>query len=240
MKRILLTSNNLNNEDSDLNFKNRFVEKLRKEFKDKSIRGVFICSSPDEFEINDKYLNIHKDAFIKNGFKVDSFILIDNRNKEKVNELIKSTNYLFLCGGHVPTQNEFFKSINLKEEIKEFNGLIVGLSAGSMNSAEVVYSVPELKEEAKDDNFEKYLPGLGLTNINIIPHFNYLKDEYLEDKNLIDDIVLEDSKNKEFYGLNDGSFVEIIDGTTKIYGETYLIKDGKIEKICSDEEIIEL
>ena len=91
--------------------------------------------------------------------------------KDRAEELIKKADFIFLCGGHLPTQNKFFNDIGLKELLKNTNALIVGGSAGSMNCADIVYCPPELEEEVLDENFNRYLKGLGLTNINILPHF---------------------------------------------------------------------
>ena len=46
----------------------------------------------------------------------------------------KLLNYdvILLAGGHVPTQNCYFKEIDLKEKIKDFQGIVIGISAGSM------------------------------------------------------------------------------------------------------------
>ena len=52
---------------------------------------------------------------------------------------------ILLGGGHVPTQNKFFKEIRLREKIKDFDGIIIAISAGSMNSADIVYCQPEKK-----------------------------------------------------------------------------------------------
>lgn len=39
----------------------------------------------------------------------------------------------------------FFKEIRLREKIKDFDGIIIAISAGSMNSADIVYCQPEKK-----------------------------------------------------------------------------------------------
>ena len=48
---------------------------------------------------------------------------------------MKKNQVIILRGGHVPTQNKFFEKIKLKERIKDFEGIIIGVSARYMNSA---------------------------------------------------------------------------------------------------------
>ena len=48
------------------------------------------------------------------------------------------TDLIILAGGHVPTQNRYFQEINLKSLLKNYQGVILGISAGTMNSAETV------------------------------------------------------------------------------------------------------
>ena len=74
------------------------------------------------------------------------------RTVEKIDDLIENADFIFLCGGHLPTQNKFF---NLREKIKNTEALIVGASAGAMNMADVVYSIPELEQESNDPNFKR-------------------------------------------------------------------------------------
>lgn len=45
-----------------------------------------------------------------------------------------------LVGGCVLTQNVFFHDLSFKEHMKQFQMDLVGISAGSMNTAEIVYT----------------------------------------------------------------------------------------------------
>lgn len=40
--------------------------------------------------------------------------------------------------------------------LKDYQGVILGISAGSMNSADVVYAQPEEEGEGIDPEYEKY------------------------------------------------------------------------------------
>ena len=173
------------------------------------------------------------------GLSISSIDKCDDRNPNAVNDL-ESVDVLVLTGGHVPTQNEFMKQLHLRERLRNYNGIIVAWSAGSINCAEIVYAGPDLEGEAIDPLYQRWITGLGLTNINIFPHFQSVKDDYLDGQRLIEDITYEDSMGHEIIALNDGSYIMIEDGTATLYGESYMIKDGKQWQICKDGEFLVL
>lgn len=81
------------------------------------------------------------------GLLINRIIICDKRNENVVGK-IAEYDVIILSGGHVSTQNAFFEKIQLKEHIKDFDGILIGISAGSMNSAEIVYAQPELEVRA--------------------------------------------------------------------------------------------
>lgn len=218
---------------------NQFLENLRKYWADNA-KCLILSSSPDNITINDSFLTIFKEAFIISGFSLSKIDVCDCRNEDKLAEIIYDYDVLLLAGGHVPTQNEFFHRINLKELIHKFNGIIIGISAGSMNSAEHVYAQPELDEEVTDPNYKRYLDGLDLTKISILPHFQDLREATIGGLRALEDISFGDSKEKPFYALVDGSYVLIDDHGETFYGETYWIENETITKVCEKGECKQL
>ena len=140
----------------------------------------------------------------------------------------------------MPTQNSFMKTIRFKERLRDWNGLLIAWSAGSMNCAEMVYAGPELPGEAIDPNYQRWISGLGITKTNIFPHFETLKDEMLDGMRLIEDITYSDSMGHEIIALNNGSFIVVDNGTEVLYGEAYSIKNGEQRQICTDDKWIQL
>ena len=86
----------------------------------------------------------------------------------------------------------------------------------------------------------RFLPGLGLTDINILPHYQMVKDFYLDGMGLFEDITYGDSYGQSFLALPDGSYVLIEDGKALLFGEAYRIADGKTEQICHDNQVTEI
>lgn len=217
---------------------NGLTEGLKACWKDNSKVMVF-SGSPDYFDKNDSVVDCLRQSFPMSGLRISSMEICDDRNAELVNK-IQEMDAVILYGGHVPSQNAFFHKIGLKEKINLFEGLIIAVSAGSMNSAGIVYAGPELDGEAIDPNYQRWLPGLGLTDINILPHYDELKDDYLDGMRLMEDITYPDSFKHEIIALNNGSYILIENGAETLYGEAYLIKDGAIKQICEHGNSIEL
>lgn len=202
---------------------------------------LFVASLENEPEITDKYANLAFQSFSKTlPFK--EYKILDGRMASKAKELIDEAVFIFLSGGHLPTQNSFFNKINLKELLKDFNGVICGGSAGSMNCAGVVYCPPEIEGESLDSGFNRYLKGLGFTNINILPHFSDFSEFMLDGKKYIEEIILPDSFKTKILAINDGSFlvVDLKENNTLLYGEAYEILNGQINKINENEQVCDL
>ena len=200
-------------------------------------RVLIVCANPDNHEKNDGVYACLKEALPMSGLSVSYLVQCDDRNPDII-ENLPNMDVIILAGGHVPTQNKFMKQLRLKERLLEFKGILVAWSAGSMNCAEVVYAGPELEGEALDPLHERWITGLGITNINIYPHFQKLRDEYLDGMRLIEDITFEDSVGHEIIALNDGSYIMIENGQTTLYGEAYRIKDRQLTQLCKDGEFI--
>lgn len=236
MKCFLTSSTVIPNTDA-LNPANGFLDNLRSCVPN-PCNTVFICSDPVHYARTDRFANSVETSFKSAGFCFSQFSVLDRRNQEDAAPLVHNSELIILAGGHVPTQNRFFSQINLRNLLHSFQGVLVGISAGSMNCAEVVYAHPELEGEAVDSAYQKYLPGLGLTNKMLLPHYQMIKDDVLDGLRVMEDIAYPDSQGKRFYALVDGSYLYIDNGSEKIFGEAYLIADGMRSKISSLGETV--
>ena len=213
---------------------NHILDNIKKYVK-KYDNFLFVAGDEFDYETTDLYANVTFESFNKTlPFK--NYQILDYRTEKIADELIKNADLIFLCGGHVPTQNSFFNNINLREKIKNTNALIIGGSAGAMNMADIVYCPPELEGEAINPDFKKIYKGLGLTNINIFPHYDEIKEDLVDGIHVLNEIIIPDSYKYDIYALNNGSYI-LIDDKNYLYGEAYLIKDGKIEMINEDGKV---
>ena len=235
---ICFLTSQLNPEgEGALNPANGFIHELRRRLPD-PIRALDICSDPDGWAVTDFYAGITRGYFEDAGFPLERYLTLDGRNEENAAELIQSSNLILLAGGHVPTQNRFFQRIGLRKLLQGYNGVVIGISAGSMNAADVVYAQPEEEGEAVDPAYERFLTGLGLTKINLLPHYQRVKDDVLDGLRLFEDITCPDSRGRTFYAIPDGSYLFIDGGRTELRGEAYSIRDGRIEQISRNGQTI--
>lgn len=238
MINLVLTSSPFT-EERKFNDVNGFKETLKK-FWGEMPNVLYIASFPSEYAITDEYYFAFKKAFINAGFSFGSVNLLDYRNIKEFDKLFALSNVIILPGGHTPTEMKFFNELNLKDKLKKFNGLIIGSSAGSMNMASVVYAPPELDGETIDPNYKKFFPGLCLTDINILPHHSVYKDAIVDGKNVYLEIVLKDSYYHKFYSYSDGTYITVSNGMTILHGEAFLLENGTITKITSDNSVLKL
>ena len=221
----------------ELNPANRFVDELRRCFP-RPCRALFICSDPDGWEKTDLYASLTRLYFENAGFAFERFDTLDGRNEARAAELVRGANLLILSGGHVPTQNRFFARIGLRELLRDFGGVVIGISAGSMNSAELVYAQPEEEGEAVDPAYQRFLPGLGLTKTMLLPHYQEVRDDVLDGLRLFEDITYRDSIGKSFYAIPYDSYLFIENGREELRGEAWLIRDGVLRQISSPGETV--
>ena len=212
---------------------NHFMDELRQRFPS-PCRALHICSDPNNWDKMDYYASLTKKMLEDAGFAIEQYQTLDSRNEGFAVKLVQESNLLILAGGHVPTQNHFFDRICLRELLKNYEGIVIGISAGSMNSADEVYAQPEKEGEAIDPAYQRFLNGLNLTKINLLPHYQENKNDVLDGLRIYEDIACPDSIGKTFYAIPDGSYLFIDAGKTEeLRGEAYMIRDGVIRQISS-------
>lgn len=226
-------------ERSTLNPANGFCRTLRGCFPE-PCRFLYVCSDPENREKTDFYAAVTRELFENAGFRFRSFSVLDGRNEREAAKLVKGANFIVLAGGHVPTQNRFFAKIGLKRLLRDFDGVLIGISAGSMNCAQTVYAQPEEEGEALDPDYRRFLPGLGLTQTMILPHYQEIKDELLDGLRVMEEIAYPDSLGRSFWCLPDGSYLLAENGTETVFGEAYRLSDGVLTQVSSDGGCVRL
>lgn len=219
--------------------KNRFLERFRAACP-KHPQVLMITATPDDPAKNQEMGEYFTKVFAASRIEVKALRMLDGTTVGHLAEWLSTSDVVILGGGHVPTQNRFFHEIGLRERLQDFGGVVMGISAGSMNCAEVVYAQPELSGEAVDPDYQRFLEGLGLTRLQILPHYQMVKDYTLDGRKLIEEVTCPDSVGREFYALEDGSYVVCADGHEMLYGNAYRITDGQLAMVCRDGEALKL
>ena len=221
-----------------LNPANEFVARLKAVLPHRP-KTLFIASDPANHDMTMSFIHATKDAFGRAGVPLGRCTALDWRNARWAYRLVAESQFIILVGGHVPTQNAFFQKIHLRRLMKKFDGVVMGISAGSMNSAGTVYAQPEEAGESSPE-FPRFLHGLELADINILPHYQQVKDYLLDGKRLYEDITYADSMGHTFYVFPDGTYYYQDDEEQVILGEAWRLSDGVLEKITEEEERFDL
>lgn len=211
--------------------RNGFADRLRESLP-KEVFFVFFAADPDNYEITDEGAEYFAGVLERTGFSVRGYAVCDGRNPGAAGELLKIADVIMLSGGHVPTQNRFFAQIGLRELIADYDGVVIGVSAGTMNCADIVYAQPEEPGEATDPDYRRFIPGLGLTDINVLPHYQLIGNSILDGMKLFEDITAADSYGRCFYVLRDGSYIMAENNKSTLFGEAWTMSDGVFRKIC--------
>lgn len=107
-----------------------------------------------------------------------------------------------------------------------------------MNSATEVYAQPENFGEVKSTHYRRFLKGLGIVDISVLPHYKEIKHQRIDNQRIMEDVTLPDSYGRKFYAIEDGAYIVATENI--IYGNCYVIKDGKIKKVCNTGQSVNL
>lgn len=247
MIKLFLTSSPFIEGQCEIANKNHQADLLR-EAVPQNANALFIPANPDDRFNTAGLTHAYRGAFERQGLTFNRFAYLDHSNKDAAERLVTTSQFIVLGGGHLPTQMAFFEEIRLRKYINKVEGVVLGISAGSMNSAIEVYATPEEPGEGTDPDFCRFIAGLGLTRRQIVPHMNTYRTHYVDGLRLFEDIIFPDSEGRndydgmprEFYVLPDNSFI-YDDGTTEtIYGEAWLCRAGRMRRICGTGQTLTL
>ena len=89
-----------------LDVKNGFVDALTARWQP-GMHCLIACADPDAFDHNDEMRDTFASAFAFHGLTYKSFDLLDARNEDRAEDLVRQSGFILLAGGHVPTENAF-------------------------------------------------------------------------------------------------------------------------------------
>lgn len=203
----------------------RFTDEIAKELREnladrKSL--VFISAWPDRYKQNDEDSEgMHKMFSIEN-MPFSSFSVIDERTEsDSAQRQIETASCLFLMGGNATMQMDLIKRKGLFEKIKAFKGVILGVSAGSMNMGNPVVDI-----------YESLVPyeGFAFAHITIKAHYPIGDPNLMKSTNRV-------SMEMPVTLMKDESAIFIIDDQIKIVGEIYRLNRGEITPFKADDLI---
>lgn len=215
---------------------------FKSELKDtKSI--VYIPAGKERVEkAKEKYIPIFKEHFKNVGIKFEQINLITPElSSEQAKEVIKNASFIMITGGNPFHLKDMCKELDILDELKNYQGIMLGYSAGAMLMSKYIIIVP-CSEEYPDFHIEE---GLNLDNLSIYPHNNIdseIYPEYIDVEGEVtrkDDLVRVSGEYGEFFLLqdnnNDISIIKSNNGNIEYYTEN----NGKIWKVTKDNIILE-
>ena len=143
-----LTSSPVAPDGVGLNPGNRFVEELRACLPS-DCAALYVCADPDDHERMAGYAGDMKGFMKASGFTFRSCTLLDGRNRRDAGELVRRSDLVILGGGHTPTQNRFLRQLGLRDLLRDYQGVVLGISAGSMKTATITSTLPMILNTAR-------------------------------------------------------------------------------------------
>ncbi|WP_455717949.1 Type 1 glutamine amidotransferase-like domain-containing protein [Anaerosporobacter sp.] len=206
-------------------FSNGFNDEIAEQFRKiiiKRNKFAFIASEFEKIhEITDKYFEFFLNMFKEKGIHFEKAYVVDGRmTKEEAKKAVAEADVIWLSGGDTPTEFNYILKYGLDKIIKDHNGVVIGMSAGSINLAETAICTVSCEH-----NKQEIYSGLGCVNISVKPHFDITK---------VSAEVLELAKKYIIYGLCDDSIIVCTDEKIEFYGEVYKIYKGCIEQCGSN------
>lgn len=180
---------------------------------------AFVASEFEKtHEKTDKYFHFFLNMFEEADIHFEEAYVIDGRmSADEAQKRVAEADVIWLSGGDTPTQFGYFQKYSLDTVIKQHDGIIIGMSAGSINMAKTsicTLSCGHFKQEIYN--------GLACVDISVEPHF--IREE-------VSDELIDLSKKYTIYGLCDESFIVCSGETIEFYGEIYILSQGNIERV---------
>lgn len=153
-----------------------------------------------------KYVPFFTEEFKKVGIVFESVNLITpEMDSSEARFLIDNASFVMLMGGDPFSQKVMCEKLGLLENLKRYDGVMLGFSAGAMLMSKYIIVTP-CSDEYPDFHIEE---GLNLSEISIYPHNNFKGDVY----------PLKVDLGEEVYKKEDLLTV------AREYGDFYLLQD---------------
>jgi len=170
------------------------------------------------YEKTDWYCNHFLKMFSDCGITFGSVDVIDSRmSRETAQDTVRNADVLWLAGGDTPTQFAYLESYGLIPYIREHKGVIIGMSAGSINMAKTAVCTLTCEH----DELQIY-EALGLVEFSVEPHL---------DKDNITDELLVISEKYPLYGICDDGAIICTEDNTSYIGDVFLIDNRHVTRV---------
>jgi len=156
------------------------------------------------------------DYFISLGACTVDFIEYSDLSAA-IAQKIASSNLIYLTGGLVNALVERLKKMGVDTLLRDYDGVIVGRSAGALALCKKCVITCHNNQKAK------LVEGLGLADLTLKAHYKPQKDGTLQFL----------SKGQKIYAVPSRSAIVYEDGDCSFIGKAYLFENGKKRRLQS-------
>ncbi len=180
---------------------------------------VFVASEFENiYERTDWYCEQFIKMFSDCGIIFDHVKVIDNRtSKESAQIAVRNADVIWLAGGDTPTQFAYIESYGLIPCLREHNGVIIGMSAGSINMAKTAVCTLTCEHSEL-----VIYDALGLVDFSVEPH--------LDKSNIAEELLLL-SEKYPLYGICDDGAIVCTEKETLYIGDVFLIDNRHVTQL---------
>lgn len=165
-------------------FVNKFGELLAGDVKGRNNLVVIPCTE-DEGEIKE-HVSFITLQLAEAGIEFENqIILTQSMLQEEMTEHIKAADLIYMSGGYPFIQRDFIRNNNLDDSLREYTGVVLGISAGAMNMCKHIIMVTD-GENSDETRIED---GLGLVDFSVYPHCAFSGDVFAKSFYIGPDLV---------------------------------------------------
>lgn len=206
----------------------KFGKKVSEFFKNDIKEKESIAFIPGEYgnyEKTERFILNDIEWFKEIGieFKKKYILGKETYSKKEMQDILKNANVIFLMSGYATCQNEFLEKNNLKEIIKDSNGIVVGISAGAINLGKISVCSKDIPKGIEETSIYK---GIGRIDYTFEPHFKNEKETELSP-----DLKYISSRIK-LYGISNDVGIRLLNNNYELIdGTMYTIENKNIKKV---------
>ncbi len=183
---------------------------------------TFIASTFNDVDKTETYVKGTMKHFVNIGIRFSAYHVITNDvTPYDARNLINKSDVIFLMGGDPKAQMKSINEYDLRDVIRDFKGVIIGVSAGAMNlGSRVAYydenASSNMKYEKND--LVDYM-GICLDDKVIYPHFDFDNFSMLRE-------VFKISEVTKITVLPNKSYIKIENNKSEVVLDSYVFEDG--------------
>lgn len=207
---------------------NDILKTIKRSLKNKG-RLVVVANDPTAWEENDYKAEVYFHALRLSGIKFKEIFVVDDRNAKNASEILSKADLIYLRGGKILCQAKFLKKIGFEKVLKNYEGLVIGVSAGAMNLCDYVCNFPE---ETGDLGQKQIVKGLGYFDELLVPHCDGTRYQMQVEEgfDVFKGYILPFSHKHDLLVIPNDSYIVLDKNGAKTYGDCYLLRKGEVYK----------